>query len=45
MKLETKEQKLRDTLGLMIPYTEEEIELLEQDNESLNQPNSEACNE
>ena len=29
MKLNTKEQRLRDTLGLTIPYTEEEIKMLE----------------
>ena len=29
MKLDTKEQRLRDTLGLMIQYTEEELEMLE----------------
>jgi len=28
MKLDTKEQHLRDQLGLMIPYTEEELALL-----------------
>ena len=29
MKLNTKEQKMRDQLGLIIPYTSEEIEMLE----------------
>jgi hypothetical protein len=33
MTLQTKEQNLRDTLGLMVPYTNEELELLESDNE------------
>lgn len=28
MTLQTKEQRLRDTLGLIIPYTAEEIALL-----------------
>ena len=28
-KLDTKEQRLRDTLGLCIPYTTEEIAILE----------------
>lgn len=28
MKLDTKEQHLRDQLGLMIPYTDEEIKTL-----------------
>jgi hypothetical protein len=29
MKLQTKEQRYRDTLGLIIPYTEAELKLLE----------------
>ena len=29
MKLQTKEQKLRDTLGLMIDYTPEELKMLQ----------------
>jgi len=28
MKLDTKEQHLRDQLGLIIPYTDEELEML-----------------
>lgn len=29
-KLDTKEQRLRDTLGLLIPYTEDELAILEE---------------
>ena len=47
MKLATKEQGLRDTLGLMIPYTEEEIEILEANRifEAINNSMVDDCNE